>query len=108
MTTEVGRIVVDGVEATVVRKDIKNLHLGVYPPDGRVRIAVPLLTSDAAVHAALVGKLPWIRRQQAVFKRQARESVRHIVSGESHWYLGRRYRLRVVEERGRPKVWLIN
>lgn len=88
---------VSGVRVAVVRKAIKNLHLGVYPPDGRVRVAAPLALSDAAVRVAVISRLAWIKRQQASFRSQARESVREMVSGESHYYLGRRYRLRVIE-----------
>ena len=59
----VGDLVVD-----VVRKDIKNLHLAVYPPDGRVRVAVPLLVDDEAVRLAVISRLAWIRRQQTRFE----------------------------------------
>jgi predicted metal-dependent hydrolase len=104
MITDPTVMKVRGVEASVVRKEIKNLHLGVYPPGGHVRVAAPVAVSDSAVRAAIVSRLPWIRRQQASFRRQARESRREVVSGESHWYLGRRYRLRVVEAPGRPRV----
>lgn len=97
---------VSGIPVTVARKAIKNLHLGVYPPDGRVRVAVPLAVSDAAVRVAVIGKLRWIRRQQAAFKHQARETEREMVSGENHFYLGRRYRLRVCETKGKAGVVL--
>lgn len=106
MITETRTLSVSGIAVSVVRKSIKNLHLGVYPPDGRVRVAAPLAVSDAAVRVAVIGKLPWIKRQQATFGRQARESVREMVSGESHYYRGRRYRLRVVHTQGLPKVEL--
>jgi len=81
----------------IVRKRIKNLHLGVYPPEGRVRVAVPLAVNNDAVRLAVIGKLSWIKRQRAKFEAQPRQSQREMVSGESHYYLGRRYRLRVVE-----------
>lgn len=90
----------------VVRKDIKNLHLGVYPPNGRVRVAAPLAVNDDAVRLAVIGKLGWIRRQKAKFEAQARQSPREMVDGESHYYLGRRYRLTVVEAWGRQTVSL--
>ena len=98
MTTESRFLIVSGVRVEVVRKRIKNLHLGVYPPDGRVRIAAPLGMSEDAVRVALVRKLGWIRRQQVRYRRQERESARELVSGESHYFLGRRYRLEIVED----------
>jgi predicted metal-dependent hydrolase len=97
---------VSGLRVSVVRKAIKNLHLGVYPPDGRIRVAAPMAVSDAAVRVAVIGKLRWIKRQRASFERQARESRREMVSGESHYYRGRRCRLRVVETGGTPRVEL--
>lgn len=106
MTIEAHTLNVSGLRVSVVRKAIKNLHLGVYPPDGRVRIAAPLAVSDAAVRVAIIGKLRWIKRQRAAFERQARQSRRQMVSGESHYYLGRRYRLRVIETMGRGRVVL--
>jgi predicted metal-dependent hydrolase len=97
MTTNAHHLTIGGIQVTIVRKEIRNLHLGVYPPDGRVRVAVPMTVSDAAVRSAVVGKLRWIGRQQAAFKNQLRQSAREMVSGESHFFLGRRYRLRLVE-----------
>ena len=104
MSTEGVEIRVSGMVVQIVRKDIKNLHLGVYPPNGRVRVAAPLAVSDAAVRLAVIGKLGWIRKQQAKFVAQPRQSEREMVSGESHYFLGRRYRLRVIEHHGAAKV----
>ena len=66
MTTDNHYITVSGLSVEVVRKNIKNLHLGVYPPLGRVRVAAPLAVSDDAVRLAVVGKLGWIKRQRAI------------------------------------------
>ncbi|MEM9998975.1 MAG: SprT family zinc-dependent metalloprotease [Bacteroidota bacterium] len=95
---------VSGLAVEVVRKDIQNLHLAVYPPDGRVRIAVPRHVDDDAARLAVVDKLRWIRRQQADFARQPRQSRREVVTGESHYLWGRRYRLDVVEQDRTPLV----
>jgi len=92
----------------VVRKDIKNLHVGVYPPNGRVRVAVPLRLDDEAVRLAIISRLGWIHRQQATFKQQDRQSHREFVTGESHYFQGRRYRLNVIEHDGPPSVSLPN
>lgn len=97
MNTEPHTITVSGIQVQVVRKPIKNLHLGVYPPNGRVRVAAPLSVSDQAVRLAVVGKLGWIKRRRAKFEDQPRQSKREMVSGESHYVWGRRYRLRVVQ-----------
>jgi hypothetical protein len=99
---------VGNVRVQIFRKSIKNLHLGVYPPHGRVRIAAPLLVSDDAVRLAVVRKLGWIKRQRAKFDAQPRQSVREMVSGESHYFLGRRCRLRVVKHDGAVGVKLHN
>jgi predicted metal-dependent hydrolase len=104
MSTETHRIVVNGLAIQIVRKDIKNLHLGVYPPHGRVRVAAPLRVSDNAVRLAVISKLGWIKRQRARFDAQPRQSEREMVSGESHYFLGRRYRLRFIQSHGPAKV----
>lgn len=108
MSTEQHNITVSGLQVEVVRKDIKNLHLGVYPPGGRVRVAAPFRVSNEAVRLAVIGKLGWIKRQQAKFERQPRESAREMVSGESHYFLGHRYRLRVVYSDGPGGVVIRN
>ncbi|HEX7891028.1 MAG TPA: SprT family zinc-dependent metalloprotease [Ramlibacter sp.] len=95
---------VGGLAVEVVRKDIKNLHLGVYPPNGRVRIAAPVAMGDESIRLAVVDKLAWIKRQRAAFAQQPRQSTREMVSGESHYFLGRRYRLRLHEEDAPPRV----
>ena len=95
MNTETHEITVSGLPVQIVRKDIKNLHLGVYPPHGRIRVAAPLRVSDKAVRLAVVGKLGWIKRHRARFTNQPRQSARDMVTGESHYFLGQRYRLRV-------------
>lgn len=92
----------------VVRKDIKNLHLGVYPPNGRVRVAVPLRLDDEAVRLAVISRLGWIRRQQNGFEQQDRQSEREMITGESHYVQGRRYRLDVIEHDGPACVCLSN
>jgi predicted metal-dependent hydrolase len=88
MSIESRRITVSGMRIDVVRKPIKNLHLGVYPPNGRIRVAVPLRVSDDAVRLAIVTRLAWIKRQIAKFEAQERQSVREYVSGESHYFWG--------------------
>jgi predicted metal-dependent hydrolase len=106
MSLERSHITVHGIKVEVVRKDIKNLHIGVHPPDGWVRVATPLAVGDEAVRLAVIGKLAWIRSQQAKFKAQPRQSRREMVTGESHYYLGRRYRLRVITHDGPGRVEL--
>jgi predicted metal-dependent hydrolase len=108
MNTEKRQITVNGVPVEIVRKGIKNLHLGVYPPHGRVRVAAPLRVSDDAVRLAIVDKLAWIKRQRARYDAQLRQSAREMVSGESHYFLGQRYRLRVLKQAAVSKVIIRN
>ena len=104
MTTEHQRLDISGISVEIVRKEIKNLHVGVYPPSGRVRVAVPRRLGDEAVRLAIVSRLGWIRRQRAAFARQTRQSQRELVVGESHYYRGRRYLLDVLESENTPSV----
>ena len=101
-------IKVQEISVEVVRKDIKNFYIGVHPPNGRVRVSAPLHFDDAAVRMAVITRFGWIRRQQAAFERQERQSQREFVTGESHYFRGRRYRLDVVERNCPPRVWLLN
>ena len=88
----------------VVRKRIKNMHLSVYPPTGRVRIAAPLNVDDAAVKLFAISKLAWIKKNQRKFGQQERQSPRAFAERESHYFEGRRYLLRVTEHEAPPKV----
>jgi predicted metal-dependent hydrolase len=106
LSAKVRQISVSGITVEIVRKDIKNLHLGVYPPMGRVRVAVPLVVNDEAVRLAVIDKLGWIKRQRAQFAKQPRQSEREMVNGESHYFLGRRYRLRIHEQDGAARMAL--
>jgi len=108
MNTEMHRMTVSGITVEVVRKAIKNLHLGVYPPHGRVRVAAPLAVNDEAVRLAVITRLGWIRRQREKFDAQPRQSRREMVRGESHYFLGQRYRMNVIEHQGGGKVVLLN
>jgi len=101
-------LVVSGIPVQVVRKAIKNLHLSVCPPDGHVRLAVPLHMTDDNVRLAVITRLSWIKKQQANFQAQPRQSEREIVTGESHYVFGKRYRLEVIERRGRHEVIIKN
>lgn len=99
-------IEVRGIRVEVVRKPIKNLHLSVHPPDGRVRVSAPRSIDDEAVRLAVISRLSWIQRHRKTFAEQPRQSQREMVSGESHYFLGRRYRLCVVENQGPSRVTL--
>ena len=104
MTTSHQRLDVGGIAVEVVRKEIKHLHIGVYPPGGRVRVAAPARIDEEAVRLAVVSRLGWIRRKRRAFEEQVRQSQREIVTGESHYFQGRRYLLRVIEDNGAPSV----
>jgi predicted metal-dependent hydrolase len=102
------QITVGNISIDVVRKDIKNLHLGVYPPNGRVRIASPLKIDDEAVRLFAISKMAWIKKHQLKFEAQQRQSERQFVSGESHYYNGNRYLLNIIYHNAAPKVEIRN
>jgi len=98
------QIKVGNIEIDVDRKDIKNLHLAVYPPNGRVRIATPLSINDESVRLFALSKLAWIKKHQANFNAQDRQTEREFISGESHYFKGKRYLLNLIEHNASPKV----
>lgn len=93
-----------GLEVQAVKKNIKNMHLGVYPPQGRIRVAAPLKMNDESIRLFIISKVPWIKRQKSKFEKQQRQTKREYVSGESHYFMGNRYRLNVVHTKSSPKV----
>ena len=95
-----------GIEVEVVFKDIKNVHLSVYPPTGRVRIAAPEHMNLDTIRAFAVSKLAWIKKHQKKLQEQERETFREYLDRESHYVWGERYLLRIVEADGAPTVEL--
>ncbi len=95
------QITLGDIVADVILKDIKNVHLSVYPPNGHVRISAPERMTIDNVRAYAVTKLAWIKRQQQKLLAQDRLTTRLYVSGESHYLWGKRYLLRVVESHPR-------
>ena len=101
MVTQVafGDITVD-----VVLKDIQNIHLSVYPPSGRVRIAAPSRMRLDTIRVFAISKLGWIKQQQKKLQEQERETPREYVDRESHYIWGKRYLLQVIEGDEAPSV----
>lgn len=89
------QILVANISVEVVKKNIKNLHLSVLPPDGKVRVSAPETVSDDAIAMFVRTKIGWIRKQQEKFELQPRQSERQYVSGETLYVWGRQYFLRV-------------
>lgn len=101
MSTASAYLTIRGIDVDVIYKDIKNLHIGVYPPLGRVRVAAPKRLDDDQVRLAVIQRLPWIKRQREQLKAAPRQSEREMTTGESHYVWGVRKRLKVVERPGR-------
>lgn len=94
------------IQILVTRKSVKNVHLSVHPPRGRVTLVAPLGTRLDVARAYAITKLPWIRAQQESFRKQAREAPRRFVERESHYLWGRRYLMSVIEHDAKPTVQL--
>lgn len=94
------------IKIEVEQKDIKNIHLSVYPPNGRVRISAPNRMDLDTIRVFALNKLKWIRKQQDIFKNQERETPREYLTKESHYFLGKRYLLEVKAHNHSPKVIL--
>lgn len=104
MNTASAYMTIRGIDIDVVYKDIKNLHIGVYPPLGRVRVAAPDRLDDDQVRLAVIQRLPWIKRQRQQLQSVERQSVREMVAGESHYVWGVRHRLKIIERAGRAHL----
>lgn len=100
----VSQIKLGDISVDVVLKDIKNVHLSVYPPTGRVRISAPSQMSMDTIRVFAISKLDWIKKQQAKLQEQDRETPRDFVERESHFVWGKRYLLQVIEHDQTPSV----
>src|SRR5262245_31126120 len=92
------------IEVDVVLKDIKNVHLSVHPPTGRVRISAPKRMRIDTIRVFAISKLDWIKQQQAKLREQKRETPRNYVDRESHYIWGRRYLLTISESDEPPSI----
>ncbi|NLW22107.1 MAG: M48 family metallopeptidase [Tissierellia bacterium] len=90
------RIIINGIEIELTKKNIKNLYISVHPPHGKVKISAPKWMDEEAIRQFAISKLSWIKKHQQKFKDQERILEREYVSGESHYFLGQRYLLNVV------------
>lgn len=106
MSTASAYLSVRGIDIDVIYKDIKNLHIAVYPPLGRVRVAAPKRLDDDQVRIAVVQRLSWIKRQREQLSAAARQTEREMITGESHYIWGVRKRLKVVERPGNTHLEL--
>ena len=104
---EAGEVIDLGdIHVDLIRKDIKHVHLSVYPPHGRVRISAPLHMASEIIRVYAITRLDWIRRQQRKLLSQERETAREYLDRESHYVWGKRYLLRIVEADAAPAVRL--
>ncbi|MFM9590271.1 M48 family metallopeptidase [Streptomyces scabiei] len=106
MSTASAYLTIRGIGIDVIYKNIKNLHIGVYPPLGRVRVAAPQQLDDEQVRLAVIQRLPWIKEQRDQLQSATRQSTREMVTGESHYVWGVRRRMKVVERPGRAHLEL--
>ena len=100
-------IKLDDVEAEVAHKRIRNIHLRVLPPDGKVRISAPFRTKNEIIYKFAYSKLDWIKKQRIRISNNTHESFQYI-NQETHYFRGRKYQLKVQEKKGRPVVQLLN
>jgi predicted metal-dependent hydrolase len=94
------------IAVDVVRKDIKNVHLSVHPPTGRVRIAAPERMKLDTIRVFAISKLSWIKQQQRKLREQERETPREYLDRESHYVWGKRYLLKVIQKDAAPSIEL--
>ena len=108
MNTEHYHIEVSGIDVDVIKKDIKNIHLAVYPPTGRVRLSSPYSMKRESLRLFIISKLGWIKKHIRNMNSQIREPERKYIQGESHWVEGHRYLLNIIEEDAAPKAEIRN
>ena len=100
------QIEVGGIAVDVVFKNIRNIHLSVHPPTGRVRISAPRRIKLDTIRVYAISKIDWIKKHQRKFRHQERETRREYLDRESHYVWGKRYLLKVQERNHLPSVEL--
>lgn len=104
MSIYMQQIILGDMSIDVVHKDIKNVHLSVYPPNGKVKISAPLRMNLDTIRVFAISKMSWINKQQIKLQNQEIETPRDYITREGHYYLGKRYLLKVIEHNTAPKV----
>ena len=104
--TQIKQIELGDIYVDIIFKDIKNVHLSVNPPKGRVRISAPLRMDMDLIRNFAITKIHWINKQRIKFNKQKRETPREYVTRESHYFFGKRYLLKVIEQAAPPKIVL--
>ena len=104
MSTDSEHIILSNISIEINRKPIKNMHLSVHPPNGRVSISVPQDRDLGVIRLFVISKLAWIKKQIKSFEEQERETERIYVSGETHFFQGKRYLLKLIEEEGPTRI----
>lgn len=102
------KLLLGDIEIDVIQKDIKNVHLSVHPPHGRVRVAAPSRMKLDNVRLYAISKLDWIKSQQRQLREQKRETEREYLERESHYVWGKRYLLKIVEHDAPPLIEIKN
>ena len=99
-------IEIGDVSIQVTRKYVKNVHLSVHPPEGRVTLVAPIGTRLDVARAYAISRLSWIKAQQSKLENQNRETPRQFIERESHYVWGRRVLLSVNYLDTKPSVAL--
>lgn len=97
---------INNLSAQVEWKQIKNIHLTIYPPDAHIHVSAPMAMTEDAVRLFLISKMGWIKQRTEEVLNQQRQTKREYVSGENHYFMGQRYRLKIVFCDAAPRVEL--
>lgn len=106
VTTEILNMKLNELDIEIVQKNIKHVHLSVYPPDGRVKVSAPLSMAPDTLRVFVISKLAWIKKQQSKLRAQQREAPREYLDRESHYVWGKRYLLKIEETEAPPRIEL--
>ena len=100
-------LLIDDIAVEVVRKLVRQMRLSVLPPQGQLRVTVPVRTPEAAIREVVLRKQAWIRKHQAAFQQRVPQPALRYEAGETHYYQGQALRLCVHEQAGRTQVHVL-
>lgn len=106
MESKVANLILEDINIEIIQKKIKNIYLGVHRPAGLVKVTAPEKMSLDAIKAFVLSKLPWIKKQKLKFENPSLLLPKTFMDGESHYFNGMHYMLRIIKSEGAPKVLL--
>ena len=99
---------IGGFDIYLKKKNIKNIHLSIHPPFGKIKISAPNKMEDDRIKSFVLYKLDWIKKNRKKLISQERETPRELLNGESFFIWGERFLLNYLSSKEQKSVYIKN